>query len=55
MNIKDLKELIANLPDDMQVESFCDCGGDDGTACVVKEVFHWETDKEMEVLWVGGK
>lgn len=59
MNVRELKELLKDLPDDMQVESCCDCGGEDGTQFLVKESTTsydgWETEVEYTYLWCGGK
>ncbi len=59
MNIKELKELIQDLPDEMIVESCCDNGGPHGTGTCAKirtgvtSFDDWETEVEYEYLWVG--
>jgi len=55
MNIKELKEIIKDLPDDMPVCSCCDCGGDDGTGFEIREQWEEPPEECFEYLWCGGK
>lgn len=56
MNIKELKELIENLPNEMPVENCC--GGEETAFEVIKSYrYNLEDDSETdyEYLWVGPK
>lgn len=52
MTIKDLKDLIKDLPDNMLVKSCCDNGGDYGTTGYVttetRSDDNWETEYESD-------
>lgn len=53
MNIKELKEIIKDLPDDMPVENCC--GGKDTAARVLSD-YDWDIDDgktEYDYLWIG--
>ena len=53
MNIKDLKEIIKDLPDDMPVENCC---GVQDTGVEVRQSYSWSPeggDEEYDFLWIG--
>lgn len=55
MNIKELKEIIKDLPDDMPVRNCC---GGDNTAVEVNSQYDWDIDHgetEYDYLWLGFK
>lgn len=54
MNIKELKEIITTLPDDLPVCSCCSTE-EDNTKAVIKTYWDWEADRNIEYLWVGFK
>lgn len=54
MNIKELKEIIADLPDDLEVCSCCSSNSDD-TDVRLKDYWDWVDDQEVKYLWVGYK
>lgn len=59
MNVRELRELIKDLPDDMLVQSCCDNGGDLGTGTVFRvktgttSYDDWETEVDYQYLWCG--
>lgn len=54
-NIKDLKEFIKEMPDDMPVQSCCDCGGGTSAHIMEEEVFdeNCEHIGQRDFVWIG--